>query len=181
MFFRWLAVKSPSARLNLIVETLSPTSYNPARCRGCYPQLENHCLQPYCCTELCVFHSRSSRQGYMKDGLVYPVSRDAPFGLISCRFSSLATSLRAALPPLPVAWLSAPRAAWWKPNQVEKEEPWCGNKALQCSTSPPAFRAGGATLVSHSWRQSTLESRLDETCTCGVELKSTSKPPSTPR
>lgn len=80
------------------------------------------------------------------------------------------------LPALPVPWLSPPRSVWWKPNQVEKEELWCGNKALLCSTSPPAFRAGGATLVSHSWRQSTLERGLDETCTLReAEVKSTSK------
>lgn len=77
---------------------------------------------------------------------------------------SLLLPHRAVLPLLPVAWLSAPRAVWWKPNQVEKEEPWRGNKALQGSTSPPAFRASGSTLVSHSWRQSTWERVLDETC-----------------
>lgn len=161
-----------------MVETLfaSLLSDNLARCGGCNPQFENHCPQLHCCTELYIFHSLSSRWRYMRDGLV---SRDAPFGLISCRFSSLAASLRAVLPPLPVAGLSAPRAAWWKPNQVEKEEPWCGNKALQCSTSPSAFRACGATLVSHSWRQSTLKRGIDETCTFRAKLRSTSKSPFT--
>lgn len=46
-----------------------PPSYNPARCRGCNPQLENHCLQPYCWTQLCIFHSRSSRRDIWRTAL----------------------------------------------------------------------------------------------------------------
>lgn len=182
-FLRWAVVKlALSAGCNLTVFTIAPCPqcHNTRPSSGLHPSVWNpwsllsslyvsiECLaggKPmHCCMEPCIFHNLSSRRECMRDGLVSTVSWVSPFLLVSCRFSSLAASLCAVLPPLPVAWLSAPRAAWWKPNQVEKEQPWRGYQALQCSTSPPASRAGGATLGSHSWRRSASERALDETC-----------------